>query len=730
VYSQSKVNQKLDMAEAKMGWRAARHSIADIISFEDHLKRHNKYKLDEEGKINGLQNITPDEHQWMLNDQVLCTCDAEYYLTRFCFLKNEQNIIERFKMRVPQKLYFDIICDLEERDAAIEVLALKARQLGVSIFSELLISQRIVFSYGVISVIGSADQTKTSEMSQMLILAYDMLPYWLRPSTTSRVESDRGKLMFGGTASGVRFQHGQQKFGIGTGSTPTLYHLSEVALYPDPVKIIDEGLWKAVHASPGVFGVLESTGRGSEGWWADTWRYSKSKWPNSRMCPMFLPWYAGTDIYPTTTDMRTRPVPVSWRPARDTREHVAKAQLYVRSSPLLSKHLGTDWRMPIEQQWYWEWNHEEAKFKGNEASFYQEMAGDDEEALQRSSESVFGHEVLLTIDTSRQRAYDCFTLTGQSIEDSHEVAPEHFDYTRERIPVMYQSHKQTSRWELIPLKPVALNETSREDAEAILCVWEHPKPGINYAIGVDTSSGKGEDSSVVSVWALGYGAMPDVQVAEYASSWVSHVESFAFILCIAAFYARYMNEGKTRWKEPYVTIEQVEAVGDVAQHQMGLLGYTNFHKMPRYDQSLRRINKMKKGAAKPGWYTWGWSRPILIDTFVHWVKHGWAKVNSPWLIEEMRHFEVHLTARGKERLEHEDGENDDRIFGAALSIFPPHDVEPMSHRSKNRIEVASAMPKLDLSPFRGNVLPADVLTDNYRPMTLEDVIYSSPRGRR
>jgi len=28
---------------------------------------------------------------------------------------------------------------------------------------------------------------------------------------------------------------------------------------------------------------------------------------------------------------------------------------------------------------------------------------------------------------------------------------------------------------------------------------------------------------------------------------------------------------------------------------------------------------MKKGGSKPGWYTWGWSRPILIGTFVHWV---------------------------------------------------------------------------------------------------------------
>jgi hypothetical protein len=116
----------------------------------------------------------------------------------------------------------------------------------------------------------------------MMFLCYDMLPVWLRPQHTSRVESDRGKILFGDTVSGISFQHGSQKFGIGTGTTPNIYHLSEVALYGEAAQmLIDEGLWKAVHASDRVFGVLESTGRGDKGWWADTWRYSKKNWPRT-----------------------------------------------------------------------------------------------------------------------------------------------------------------------------------------------------------------------------------------------------------------------------------------------------------------------------------------------------------------------------------------------------------------------------------------------------------------
>src|SRR5258708_38440573 len=112
-------------------------------------------------------------------------------------------------------------------------------------------------------------------------------------------------------------------------------------------------------------------------------------------------------------------------------------------------------------------------------------------------------------------------MGGQWIEGSQEVKAKHFEYERERIPVVYTGARITSRWELIPLKPVELRASERDDAEEILIIYEHPRPGVNYAIGVDTAGGKGEDSTAISVWALGYGTLPDVQVAEYASSWVS-----------------------------------------------------------------------------------------------------------------------------------------------------------------------------------------------------------------
>jgi len=742
VYSRSKVDQRIQLAREIYKFFPVYHYPEEIDSFNSNLKLQGKFTYSDAGQISGTTNLSPADCQFILNEQVLCLCDAAYWITRYAYLKSEEGIVQRFRFRVPQRIYFDIICEMEDRDAAIEIMALKARQLGVSIFSELILTHRICFNHGVTAVIGSADQTKTSEMSKMLFLAYDMMPVWLRPAYSSRVESERGKLLFSQLASGVTFQHGSQKFGIATGSTPTQYHLSEVALYGDAanIKLIDEGLWKAVHASDKVLGVLESTGRGDTGWWADTWHYSKNNWPSSRMRPMFLPWYTGVDIYPMPADRISHPIPDNWYPRDETKSHAAKSALYVRANPLIEKHLVGEqirrgqrspddrrsWSMPVDQQWYWEWNHEEAKFKGTESSFYQEMAGDDEEALQRSEEPVFGHDTILAIENSRSRVYETYAISGQSIEKAHDPPSEVIDYDKERIPVRYMSSRQgVQRWDLIPLKfRPFLREDVMEDSRGVLFVWHHPKPGVNYSIGIDTSEGKGLDYTAMEVWSLGSLGQPDVQCAEFASDYVNHVEAFAFALALAAYYGRYMEVGVTRWKEPYVTVEQVAAVGDVCQLQMAKLGYSNFHRMARYDYGPAKIAKYKSSTVgHRGWFSHIWSRPILTGNFVHFVQNGWTKVNSPYLLMEMKKYEVHLTATGKEKFEHSEEGKDDRIMSSAMAVFCPVDTKSIVDRSQRRsIDSISALPPIDLAPYRGHVYTPAQMRET-KPITLQDIIY-------
>jgi hypothetical protein len=587
------------------------------------------------------------------------------------------------------------------------------------------------------AVAGSADQQKTGIMASKMLLAYDMMPFWMRPVCTRRVESDRGMLVFGGTLSGVSFQHGAQMSGIARGTTPTIYHLSEVASFTDAKSQIEASLFKCVHPSPKIFGVLESTGEGDKGWWPDTWRKSRDSWPLSRLCPLFLPWFCGINLYPKPTWLRQRPIPPSWSPNRDTAQHIAKAELYVASSPLLSKALGPSWHLPREQQWWWEVEHEQAKAVNEESLFLQEYCSDDEEALQMSIVSVFGHKAISDITDRRKRDYSAYAFSGQSIEDAHEPPAEDIDYEKERIPVqMTNTKNETHRWELIPLRfRSPLRESDPDDAVGKLFVFHPPVPGVRYAMGIDTSAGMGLDSTCISVWGIGQRTQPDFQAAEFTSPYVSHVEAYAFGAAIGAYYARYMSTETTKYPMPYCAVEQVAAVGDTCQLQMIHLGYPLrcFHKMVRYDNTPAKIARQRKGRlGKLGWFTWPWSRPILIDNFVHSAQNGWAEINSPWLIGEMSHFEVRITATGKEKMEHADDSHADRIFSAAMAIFCSHDMDALSERSKKRLpDGAATLPPVDISPYAGHVIrSSDLHESSTRTLTLDDILHSDTNNLR
>src|SRR4029077_18120388 len=113
MYAPSRVAQRIDLAQREFGVVLEPHSISDIQEFEFHLKRHNMYELDQNGAPKGTQNLTQFEHDWILNEQLLVSCDAAYALTRYAYLKDDDRTIHRFNFRVPQRIFYDIICDLE-----------------------------------------------------------------------------------------------------------------------------------------------------------------------------------------------------------------------------------------------------------------------------------------------------------------------------------------------------------------------------------------------------------------------------------------------------------------------------------------------------------------------------------------------------------------------------------------------------------------------------------------
>jgi hypothetical protein len=574
------------------------------------------------GKRFQAREFTRKEARFIVNDHALCMCDHAYAITRYMHVSNEENELMLFKFRVPQLILFSIIADLEERGFSIEILILKARQLGMSTIVELLLALRVFFIHGCKALIASAEQEKSGLMGQMIYRAYDHIPPFLLPPATSEIRGDQGgKLAFASIDSMVSVQHGKKKTGLGRGGTWTAYHLSEMSIYDDPEEQVEASIWKAVHPSPKIFGVGETTASGDTGWFPDKYRAFVKLWPHCRMLPLFLPWCCGIDMYPKPTWLRQQPVPGGWTPDEDTRNHVASVEMYIASTEVIRKHLcvqrdgprghwWADGRMPREQVWFWEKEHLAAKESGTTSKHFQELCGTPEEAFQASFDTIFGKKCIAELDTRRTKEYDVYAIIGQSISEEFEPAEEEIDYAKPRIVLSHESPKgEKYRWELVPLKygsgctEVGCKEVEDIDPNCKLFVFRTPVEGEDYGFGIDCGEGIGQNFTAMSVWRRGKRYMPDEQSCAWRSNKVGHVEAFAFGMAIGVWYRALSN----RW--PMLAAEQVASVGDVCQKEMRKMGYPlgRQHRMRRLDKA-----KDVRNAPNVGWFSYGWSRPILI----------------------------------------------------------------------------------------------------------------------
>jgi len=737
VYSSKIVDERLAVTQTECGFRLEYHSPAEIDAFQAQLER--KY-ADEYARARAASagtddpdktfqihltralcdpdnpRLTREEVRFIQNERYLIQCDSAYFLTRYYMILNRENNLQRFTLQPGQRVLFSVIAELEDLRISIEIILAKARQLGMTTLSAGLILLKTMISVGVSGIVASADRGKTEEMAQKFFFAYSKLPWWIRPMTSKRVQSASGQIAFAGLDSKIAFQHGKQTNPIAMGSTPISYHLSEVSSYPNAEELIDVGLFKCVHPSTRVLGILESTCKGDTGWWSDTYWYSKKEWSagSSRLLAMFLPYYMGTDMYPNETWLRAQRqkngtddgCPVDWRPCDETRRMMAESAMYIQSSPVLDKILrngGGQWELPRQQALYWEVNFLEHRAKGRERDWYQEMPHTDKAAFQGSYDNVFGKETIAEAWTGRTSQYEVYGIVGQSIEDRHEPSEDDIDHRGVIVPVRYTSRRDEEyRWELWPLnfkEPFASLDQIRHDMTehmGKLFVWHPPEPGYDYSIGVDTSTGQGMDGTVIAVCRRARDSQEqDVQAAEWRDNRVGHVEAWAWVMAIAAYYSRYMGQHGISHREPYMAIEQIAAVGDVCQTQMQLCGYRRFHHPTRYDGNLKSMNQTSSN--KLGWYTSGWSRPILTGNFVTFIQNGWYKIHSPYTLWEMDHWEVHYTAT-KEKFEHGTASTDDGIFANALASFCPNDQKAIAERSKNQFrgEPKGIHPKLDV----------------------------------
>jgi hypothetical protein len=659
MYSKSVTAQKVAEASKKVGFQIEYHSIPHVREESKRLQQIS----DDEGQLR--RPLSSKEQQWILNERILSKLDFRYWQTRYAFIRTVDAKLQRIVPNIAQNILLDTWGMLEEMGRAISMQNNKSRQLGVSTEYELAVAHRVQFYHYTNAVVASSDPGKSSKMSEMMERCWKHQPWWIMPRMTTY---NAGELIeFGDMSSGVSIQHGSQFTGIARGDTPNVAHLSEVSEFIDPEELIDASLLAAMHESPNMFLVLESTAKGRKNWWHHTWEYSKQFWASgmSRLYPMFLPWFVGRDICPTETWLLGHPIPKEWEPSQLILHHAERAKAYVQKDITLKKFLGEEWEMPIEQMWWWEVTRQEYAAKKELAKFYQEYPADDLESFQSTNISAFDSDTVAEYRENTRAPVGVFGFIGRGDVIPVRMQPDARDIDYDMPPINVRANWNPSsepfECQLVPLKFRGYPQT---DANGKLFIWEFPEDEEAYGVGVDTGDGVGLDRSVLEVVRKGNIERNDAQVAEFANPYVNAFDLWSVCMAVGSLYSTKF-EGSIRQAKMVVDCLKN---GESTQWELRKHGWNNFHIWVRYDS--KHIKQAK--AHKLGWFANSWARAMMMDYAIKALRDGYIDINSPFFVDEMADLE---RDEFKQSLKAVFGGHDDRFVALGMVFISLHIME-------------------------------------------------------
>lgn len=624
--------------------------------------------------------------RWVENERFLCATSAEYFVTRYGYIRAADTQIVHFNFRIAQRIFHSFLAACDDKQIAIQLFILKARQLGCSTVTALFFLHRILFVANTYAIMASVQVEQSKKLKNMIDTCQEKLPHWLRVGQTS-IKASEPKWTNG---SRLSVQAGAQEVGIGQGDSPSCLHISEVGDYTNPKHTLDEGLFPACHQLASLFMVLEGTGSTATTWQKESWDlYSSGK---GRFTAFFIPPAAATDLYPPQDWLRAHPLPEDWesKVTDRTRKMRRRGELFVRSTEYLWKFLGQHWEMPKEFQWFWQCGYEEAVSKHAEKEFLAANAVTPEDAFQSKDSSVFTQDTINLVTQAREKNYVPYAITGRTIlmgNENHPYQPEPIDVNENESQIVLDWEGidgNEYRWNLVPLKP--FDDSTDAACFDKLLVYEEPQPNAEYAISIDTAHGlntPNEDRSALRVTKYGDNTEPDVQVASFNSLRVNSPQMSRIAAAVAVLYGTDGNKNITSANPLLVKfiIEQVRKPGDECQHQLKIMGFLDHHIMHRYD-AKGNIDPNK--GTQEGWFTRTYTRSILMDRYIDAVNTGWIIINDPISIRQLATFVRKHEGGQNVRVEHMTGQHDDGLFADAMGFTTLHDFENSAARIQRR----------------------------------------------
>lgn len=620
------IEKNKEKLEKALGLSLREYSFSEVKDFEYRMR---DIIWDEEK--NPSRELTQEEETYILNEKLLTKIDFEYFASRYCKILTVEKRLETLIPWPSQRYLLDIIAAEEKRQmdapsVKIPVVLLKSRQVGGTAISEAMIAHMVFLNSTTQGVIASDHPDNTLKLFQTLVRIYDNLPPWLRPKMDGKVKGNH--LHFPHPMdSDVIAGSGNQKTTLGQGMTIDIGHLTEVSTWiPEMCQAIDGDILPAFNSSRKHHSliILESTGCGAKGNWFHD-HFQASRRGETTFKSAFIAWYM-------------RP---SWRLSSEGVE-------FSSSTKDMAERVKRETGIVLDREqlaWY-QITRRDLEAKDNLELFYQEYPSTIEEAFQTGLRSIFSIEV---IANTRNK---CDTPIA-----------------------VFEVNLKTSKLRRVELKSW-LDSDDPDKYENKLIMWETPKGGCVYTVGVDGAYGiEGRDKSSIQVLRVGNKNWGDEQVAEWCGS-LSPYELAKVAKIVGEIY-----RDKSLGLEALMACEVNPGSPTLmTQTELQRMGYINFY-------TWKRPLKANGGwSMEYGWWTTPSTRPMLTERFEEYVKKGYLKINSTLLVEEMRSFVNTHAHLGKKHAEHAAGYHDDRIMALAIALYVAHEEDMRNLADERRRE--------------------------------------------
>jgi len=476
---------------------------------------------------------------------------------------------------------------------------LKARQIGASTLVQGLIAWRAML-WPHVNALVLADETKrAADLFEISRSFYDHLDEDIRP--IGRYHT-RKELVFANpnpatrkSDPGLRSRiviESAHKVNIAIGASWTIAQLSEACRYKDHLFVLD-GIIPAVHRVPGTMVILESSAHPLGGWYRDF--YEASERGETSFEAKFTPWMLQPEYYICPKCGKSYPSICT------SVDHL-KVKFDTTAD---ERHLMAEYGLKYG---HIRWMREKIGEMNNDLDLFKQS---------------------FPLESS-----DAWITPGIQV------------YSMEKL----REHKKHNIQPHIRQAEIHQGPRILDSPTGKLLIWEEPKIGKKYDIGVDVCNAVSDDeddgerdASAICVLERG----TNKQVAE----WISKVVSAIDLATVLYWLGLYYNTAQ-------IAVE-TNGIGIATNSQLAKLGYSNCYIWRYRDELVARYSK------KTGWESSPRSKQYLVGFSTHELLNNNVIIRSELLLREL---EVYVQ-KGYREWGNAPGFHDDRVTAWQIALL-------------------------------------------------------------